>query len=127
MSMMRENDSSKENFHGDSDSPGVLSVQFDPAQKRMVVRPRTDRLATKEIAPQFTLAADEAVDLRQPDVLVFDLYGQRSVSSGVLSAFVKYHRRGIEVHLLDPSEYILEGLTHTRLLQFFRVHHRSGD
>ncbi len=87
MLTMQENDTSQEDLGGDLDSHGVLSIQFDPVGKRMVVRPRIDRLATRDAALKFTMASDEAVDLRQPDVLVFDLSGQQAVSSGVLSTF----------------------------------------
>jgi hypothetical protein len=124
---MRENDISSQDHNGDFDSRDVPSIQYDCISKRMVVCPRIDSLAAKDAALQFTTVLDEAVDSRRPDVLVFDLSGQLAISSIVLSTFVKYHRRAIEVHLLYPSEYILDVLTQTKLLQFFHLHHRSGD
>jgi hypothetical protein len=124
---MRENDASRQDHNGDFDSRDGLSIQYDCIGKRMVVCPRIDSLAAKDAALQFTTALDEAVDSRCPDVLVFDLSGQLAVASSVLSTFVRYHRKGIEVHLLDPTDYVLETLTHTKLIQFFHVNRRSGD
>ena len=102
----------------------LLHPQFDPKAKRMTVSLRIDGPAEEEAALR---VMDEAVDFRQPDVLLFDLADQETITSSVLGAFVKYHRRGIEVHLLDPSEPILNVLTHTMLIQFFHVLHRLRD
>lgn len=109
---------------GDFDLQSVLPIQFNPESKRMRVRPRIDGPATEEVALRFL---DEAVDSRQPDELILDLTGQPTITSSVLAAFVKYHRRGIEVILLEPSESVLDVLAYTMLIQFFQIHYRLPD
>jgi hypothetical protein len=121
---MQENQLLKQDYGANFDLQSVLPIQFDSKGRRMTVRPRIDGPEVEKVALRFM---DEAVDLRQPDELLFDLADQATITSSVLGAFVKYHRRGIKVHLLDPSKPILDALTHTQLHKFFHVRHRSRE
>jgi hypothetical protein len=121
---MEKNETPKQGHSGEFDFQTALPIQFDPDANRMTVRPRIDGRMAEEAALRFL---DEAVDLRQPDDLLFDLIDQPAVTSSVLGAFVKYHQRGINVILLDPSENIIEVLAHTQLRQFFQVRRRSSN
>jgi len=87
----------------------------------MDVHTKIGPLELRDVGSRFTTALDEAVDSQQPSVLVLGLANQDTISSGLLSTFLKYHRRGIQVHLLDPCEHILEVLERTKLMEFFHV------
>jgi len=111
----------KDHDRGESDSHRLLSIRFDPEAKRMDVHTKIGPLELRDVGSRFTTALDEAVDSQQPSVLVLGLANQDTISSGLLSTFLKYHRRGIQVHLLDPCEHILEVLERTKLMEFFHV------
>lgn len=120
---MQENQIPMENFGNGIDFQSMLPIQFDPDTKRMTVRPRIDGRAVEDAALRFM---DTAVDQQKPEELLIDLADQPTVTSSILNAFVKYHQQGIEVLLVDPSKSTMEALTHTMLIQFFHIHHRSS-
>lgn len=55
-------------------------------------------------------------------VLAFDLTGVRYVPSGMLGLLASLKRRGIEVHLYNPSPDVREVLEITRLDRLFQIH-----
>jgi len=120
---MHENQVSMEDHGNNLDLQSMLPIQFAPDTKRMTVRPQIDGRAVEDAALRFM---DAAVDQQKPGELLIDLADQPHITSSILNAFVKYHRRGIVVLLVDPSESTMEALTHTMLIQFFHIHHRSS-
>jgi len=75
----------------------------------------TDRIA------EFARALDREVESRKATSLQFDLGNQMLVSSSVVNLLLRYTRRGMDVHLLDPSEDVIRVLERTRLLPLFQI------
>ncbi len=54
--------------------------------------------------------------------LAIDLTGVRLIPSGLLGVLASVHRKGVEIHLYNPSEDIREVLEITKLDQLFHLH-----
>ncbi len=81
----------------------------------------------REILEDLNLAdcRDEIAELiREYDcqTLAFDLTGVRLIPSELLGIIASTQRRGVEVHLFNPSDDIREVLEITQLDKFLHVH-----
>lgn len=82
----------------------------------------------REILDQIDLGAcrTEIMDLlekHQCKVLAFDLTGVKLIPSGMLGLLASLRQAGIEVHLYNPSEDVMEVLEITKLNKVMSVHH----
>lgn len=64
----------------------------------------------------------ELLELHDCRVLAFDLSGVRYVPSGMLGLLASLRKKGIEVHLYNPSRDVREVLEITRLNAMFQIH-----
>jgi anti-anti-sigma factor len=64
----------------------------------------------------------ELLELHDCKDLAFDLTGVRYVPSGMLGLLASLHRRGIQVHLYNPSVDVREVLEVTHLDRLFKIH-----
>jgi anti-anti-sigma factor len=64
----------------------------------------------------------ELLDLHDCKELAFDLTGVRYVPSGMLGLLASLNRRGIQVHLYNPSNDVREVLHVTHLDRLFKIH-----
>lgn len=67
---------------------------------------------------------DELLDLvrlHACEAIVFELHELRHVPSSLLSVFLMLRRKGVQVHLFNPSTELLEVLRITHLDQFFKI------
>lgn len=65
---------------------------------------------------------NQLVDQYECKVLALDLSGARMVPSAVLGALTSVYKRGVKVHVYNPSSEVREVLRITRLDRILQVH-----
>ncbi len=81
----------------------------------------------REILDSLNLAEchDEIVELiseHNGETLALDLTGVRLIPTGMLGLLASVQRKGIDIHLYNPSDDIREVLVMTKLDRFFYMH-----
>lgn len=69
----------------------------------------------------------ELIDQYGTEVLAFDLTGVRFVPSGMLGLLASVYKRGVKIHLYNPSEDVIEVLEVTKLKDLVEVHEIEVD
>ena len=64
----------------------------------------------------------ELIRYHDCSTLAFDLTGVRLIPSGLLGVLASVHRKGVEIHLYNPSSDIREVLVITKLDKLFHMH-----
>ena len=66
-------------------------------------------------------ALNELLDKRDCKTISFDVAELQFIPSQMLGFLISLRNRGLEIELIDPSEFIIEGLAVTQLDKFFHV------
>lgn len=97
-------------------------IEFDHRSSQITVRLIGNDVVTTDAAKELARTLDREVESRKPDTLIFDFNDQMAISSSMVGLLLRYRRRGMDVHLLHPSEHVVEVLQRTKLRSFFQVH-----
>jgi anti-sigma B factor antagonist len=69
----------------------------------------------------------EVLDQYECEVLAFDLTGVKFLPSGLLGLLASLNRKGMQVHLYNPSQDVREALAVTKLATILEVHEVEFD